>query len=388
MSRDIKLTYDDVMIVPETVSNIASRSECNPYDEYGMLPIFTAPMSTVVNTWNVDDFVSAKINVVIPRTVEYDERIDFIEPFIDEWWERPFVAMSMTEAREFFIDENNHRIESFKEGWDKGIKSKICIDVANGHMFCLMELVKEIKQKFGDKILIMTGNIANPNTIRLYEMVGVDYCRVSIGTGSGCLTASNTGIYYPQFSLLEEIYNIKKAENIKCKIVADGGIRGYRDIQKALIFADYVMVGGLFNKAIESAGKTIYGNFYFNFMGKKIINPIKTLFNKGKQAFIWPGLELWNDFKHGKFELFKEFYGMSTKKAQLEIVGGTADNQPKRLKTSEGIVKYNPVEFSIKSWAENETDYLKSAMSYTNSRTLSEYKGSQYVVMDRIQFNK
>ena len=56
MGRDIKLTYDDVMIVPETVTNIASRSECNPYDEYGMLPIFTAPMSTVVDSYNIDDF--------------------------------------------------------------------------------------------------------------------------------------------------------------------------------------------------------------------------------------------------------------------------------------------------------------------------------------------
>lgn len=387
MGRDIKLTYDDVMIVPETVTNIASRSECNPYDEYGMLPIFTAPMSTVVDSYNIDDFLDAKINVVLPRTVDYDVRLDFIEPSFENWWERPFVAMSMTEAREFFIDENNDCINLYKKGWDSGIKSKICIDVANGHMFALMELVKEIKQKFGDKIQIMTGNIANPNTIRLYEMVGVDYCRVSIGTGSGCLTASNTAIYYPQFSLLEEIYNIKKEENIKCKIVADGGIRGYRDIQKALIFADYVMVGGLFNKAIESAGKTTYGRFFFNFMGKKFVNPIKTYLYKGKEATVWPGLKTWDDFKNGKFELFKEFYGMSTKKAQIEMAIGT-NEEPKRLKTAEGIVKQNPVEFSIRSWAENETDYLKSAMSYTNSRTLDEYKGSQYVVMDRIQFNK
>ena len=107
MGRDIKLTYDDVMVVPETVTNIASRSECNPYDEYGMLPIFTAPMSTVVDSYNIDDFLDAKINVVLPRTVDYDVRLDFIEPSFENWWERPFVAMSMTEAREFFIDENN-----------------------------------------------------------------------------------------------------------------------------------------------------------------------------------------------------------------------------------------------------------------------------------------
>jgi hypothetical protein len=58
-----------------------------------------------------------------------------------------------------------------------------------------------------------------------------------------------------------------------------------------------------------------------------------------------------------------------------------------KLKTSEGIVKKNKVEFDIAGWVENETDYLKSAMSYTNSRTLEDYKGSEYIVMDRIQFN-
>ena len=387
MNKDIKLTYDDVMIVPESVSNISSRSECNPYDQYGMLPIFTAPMSTVVNEYNYTEFLNNGIGVVIPRSVQYDYRIGFIIPTTKDYGRSPFVAVSISEARDFFIGETApDSLVMCKGAYNAGFKSRICIDVANGHMFNLLELVKEIKQKYGDSVEIMTGNIANPNTIRLYEMAGVDYCRVSIGTGSGCLTASNTGIYYPQFSLLEEIYRIKKDENIKCKIVADGGIRGYRDIQKALVFADYVMIGGLFNKAMESAGKTTYGNFYFNFLGKKRINFIKNLLYKGKEVDVISN-KLFDDMKDGKVELYKEFYGMSTKKAQTVVAFSSGESDIKRLKTSEGIVKKNPVEFKLASWVENETDYLKSAMSYTNSRTLDEYKGSQYVVMDRIQFN-
>ena len=387
MNKDIKLTYDDVMIVPEMVSNISSRSECNPYDQYGMLPIFTAPMSTVVDEYNYTEFIENGIGVVIPRSVIYEYRIGFVVPTTKDYGRTPFVAMSISEARDFFIDETLPSSMqlcklAYKEGW----KSRVCIDVANGHMFNLLELVKGIKQKFGDSVEIMTGNIANPNTIRLYEMAGVDYCRVSIGTGSGCLTASNTGIYYPQFSLLEEIYKIKKDENIKCKIVADGGIRGYRDIQKALVFADYVMIGGLFNKAVESAGKTTYGNFYFNFLGKKRVNIFKNLLYKGKEVSVVSD-KLFNDLKDGKVELHKEFYGMSTKKAQTVVAFSSGESECKRLKTSEGIVKKNPVEFKLSSWVENETDYLKSAMSYTNSRNLAEYKDSQYVVMDRIQFN-
>ena len=387
MHREIKLTYDDVMIVPEAVSNITSRSECNPYDQYGMLPIFTAPMSTVVNEYNYTEFLENGIGVVMPRSVSFEYRLGFIIPTTKDYGRTPFVAMSITEARDFFIEETSQDpLTLCKIAYNEGWKSRICIDVANGHMFNLLELVKEIKQKYGDSVEIMTGNIANPNTIRLYEMAGVDYCRVSIGTGSGCLTASNTGIYYPQFSLLEEIYKIKKEENIKCKIVADGGIRGYRDIQKALIFADYVMIGGLFNKAVESAGTTTYGNFYFNFLGKKRVNVFKNLLYKGKEVGV-VSEKLFNDMRDGKVELYKEFYGMSTKKAQLVVAFSSGESVCKKLKTSEGVVKKNPVEFKLSSWVENETDYLKSAMSYTNSKSLAEYKGSDYIIMNKIQFN-
>ena len=49
------------------------------------------------------------------------------------------------------------------------------------------------------------------------------------------------------------------------------------------------------------------------------------------------------------------------------------------LKTSEGIVKTNPVEYTLGQWTENFKDYLKSAMSYTNSKTLDEFKESEFV---------
>ena len=41
-------SYIDISLVPATISNISSRSECNPFDEHGNLPIFASCMSTVV----------------------------------------------------------------------------------------------------------------------------------------------------------------------------------------------------------------------------------------------------------------------------------------------------------------------------------------------------
>ena len=60
---------------------------------------------------------------------------------------------------------------------------KILIDVANGSMLKLWTLSKEIKERFGDNIELMVGNIANPETYRKYCEIGVDYIRVGIGGG-------------------------------------------------------------------------------------------------------------------------------------------------------------------------------------------------------------
>ena len=51
-------------------------------------------------------------------------------------------------------------------------------------------------------------------------------------------------------------------------------------------------------------------------------------------------------------------------------------------------IKHNKVSFSIHGWSENETDALRSAMSYTNSKTLEEYKNSKWVVVMNVPYNK
>lgn len=367
----IKLNYDDVMIVPEVTSRIKSRSECKCWDDNAMLPIFAAPMNTVVDEASMYEFLNRGIYVVVPRTIDLDIRKKQLFNPVRYFY---FVAVSISEFEDIFV-------------YNKGVcdddynckQIRVCIDIANGHMEDILELVKKAKS-LHDNICVMAGNIANPKTFIEYENAGIDYCRVGIGTGSGCLTSSNTGIHFPQFSLLEEIYKIKLENKCKCKIVADGGIRGYRDIQKALIFADYVMIGGLFNKAIESAGKIKYGNFYMRVFGKKVLNPLKTLLYKGKSPRRITR-KLKNQMKGGYVDLYKEFYGMSTKKAQLLI------NESSKPKTSEGIIKTNKVEFTLSDWINNEISYLKSAMSYTNSVDLDEYKGSSYVVLNGISYN-
>ena len=385
---DPKLNYDDITLVPEVVSDICSRSQCNPYDEDGYLPIFASCMSSVVSIDNVPEFNKAKIRTVIPRSYSLERRI---AELLDTD-KVNFVAFSLAEAEKLLLEEplatqlTNYASIRSNNGNENKYPLNVCIDLANGHMKCLLELVKRIKEKWGGKVKIMTGNIANPETYRLYEEAGVDYCRCAIGTGAVCSTSSNVSIHFPVFSLLSEIYDIKKEVNGKCKIIADGGIRGFRDIQKALIYADYVMIGSLFNKAIESAGKTTYGTFYWNIRGKKIARPLKTLLYYGREVPKDKYGDVFKLIKENKLTVWKENFGMSTKISQA-IINQANSIETKKLKTSEGLLKHQKVEYTISGWAENETDYLKSAMSYTDSRDLEEYKDSQWVQILKIAYN-
>lgn len=376
IGKDIKLGYDDISIIPAKTSTITSRSECNCYDELGMLPIFASPMDNVVDLNSSQVYLDNKIYPVIPRTISLDERILFMTNILEGIMDnRFFIAFSLNEAIDIFINAKTFLTTSYLREMIANSENgcRICIDLANGHMQTLLNTIQQIKYYHGNKVLIMSGNIANPKTYEEYNKAGCDYVRVNIGSGSRCTTASNTSIFYPTFSLLKEIWEIKQKIGGTCKIIADGGIKGYRDIQKALLYSDYVMIGGLFNKAIDSAGVATYGKSYWKFFDKQILNPFKTLLTYGKRVNKESLKKILKDIKKGKVEVWKEFYGMSSKMAQSRI------NPNAKLKTSEGLVKKQKVEYSIQQWTENEKDYLRSAMSYTNSRTLEEYQDSDWV---------
>lgn len=381
----LKYNYDDVAIIPDIATDIVSRKQCNWKTEEGISPIWVAPMDTVVSADNWKVFYDAFVNVVIPRNIPFDDRIDMFIKFSSYKDFSPFVAFSLQETAKIFKTKN--RITSLLNKGENVFR--FCIDMANGHMLEQINLIKEIKENYGDRVKIMGGNIANPETYRLYDEAGCDYLRCGVGGGSACLTSSCVSIHYPLFSLLKDTYEVKKRIRGRCKIIADGGIKGFRDVQKALIYADYVMIGGIFNKAIESAGKTTYGSFYWNIRGKKIYRPLKTLMYYGKEVPKKKYEDVIKLIKEGKVTIWKEFYGMSTKRAQENIIkGNNKDFDVRKLKTSEGISIHQKVEYSVLGWMRNEIDYLRSAMSYTNSRNLEEYKESEWVAINDIKYNK
>lgn len=398
--------YRDLTIVPAPISEIEHRGECNVYYEDGMLPIFTAPMISVINEHNYKLFEDSKINTIIPRTVKYVKRIDFLKK--GKW-----VAFSLTEFSKLFclMHEEGDKFEpkSKKE-------YKVLIDMANGHMHSLYKATWEAKrlaENFEYKVTIMVGNIANPETYRWICLnTHVDYVRLAIGSGANCITSSNVGIHYPIASLVSKCAEIKEElqgemdyyepgteyVDVKClpAIVADGGIKNYSDVIKALALgADYVMIGSLFSKLLESAAEmvieskdTIQYPAIFNHETGKIV--YYTNYNyDGKSINIWNGNteEEKRGFLRTVNRVTKKLIGMSTKEAQIAI--GRALEDPVELsgdmlKTSEGITTFVECKYTLNQWLDNMIDYLRSGMSYCNCHTLDEFKHNCDLVVNSL----
>jgi IMP dehydrogenase/GMP reductase len=329
----MKFDFDDILIQPAEISQIESRKQVNVFYNDNYLPLFTAPMDTVIDDSNYHIFQSAGINVVRPRkapTSEVNLESDF----------NNFISFGKDGFKKIFLD--NGKVEICERYY-------VLIDIANGHMQSLLDMTQEAKSLYGNDMVLMVGNIANPETYRIFSDAGADLIRTGIGNGAGCLTSVQTGVGYPMASLVHECYQVSCGLASPAKIVADGGFKSYADIIKALALgADYVMLGSILNKALESAGDTYLAN------SEESINQYSRetadLFNYGTK-------------------MFKKFRGMSTKEAQ-KAMGKT------ELKTSEGVSRMQPVEYTLEGWVENFKSYLSSAMSYSNAATLQEFIGN------------
>lgn len=337
MDNKTYLDWDDITLIPSVQTQIESRKEINIYDDFKMLPLMVAPMHGIIDKDNYDLFIKNNIYATIPRK-------EFFDGYYEERWaNHMIVSISLKEAK--------HILEPYmrpiKSGIDEGRITTICIDIANGHMESVEAVLHHVKNNCNVKIMV--GNIAHPRTFKILSEAGADYIRVGIGSGAGCLTSQQTSIHYPMMSLISDVYRLKIQDGLTAKIVADGGFKKYSDIIKALaVGSDYVMVGSIFNKALEASAKT-------------------------RAWKIFPVPKFTHNFLYRlRIPLYHLFFGMSTKLAQT-LWGN------RQMKTSEGITKYQRVEYTLNQWTENFCDYLRSSMSYTNSLNLVSFKDSEYI---------
>lgn len=374
----IYYSYGDLQIVPEPITLTEHRAEGNPFLSDGFLPLFASPMTCVVNDKNYHMFRENKIHPIYPRVKDsLDKRKQLA--LIGEW-----AAFSLKEFKELFCNEkvyDEYRNMPFSE------PARVLIDVANGHMAIIYDAVTQCKKIWSFNIEVMVGNIANPNTYQYAYQAGVDYVRLSVGTGFGCITCTQTGIGYPIASLIADTVKVrneimrheimaKEAYNFNApkmpKIVADGGIRNYDDIAKALALgADYVMVGSVFAKMLESAGETrMFGGVVDQY---DLLKDGYSHFHNG-YYMMYVGNDEKGEPLYEYKELSKTYYGMASRQGQIDMGNEV-------IKTAEGTTKTLRVEYTMSGWVENFIDYIRSTMSYLDCREIEDISKAKVIIV-------
>ena len=322
IERDLKLTFDDVLIRPKR-STLISRSDVNLVREFTFrhtketwsgVPIVAANMDTT-GLFSIAEILQGH------RMLTCTQKFYSTKEFSDAWESgvnSEFIAVTCGSTDESFELLNR------KMATDKGLKM-ICIDVANGYREVFLNFVKKVREAFPEKIII-AGNVATREMTEALILAGADIVKVGIGPGSVCTTRKVAGVGYPQLSAISECADA--AHGLSGHVMSDGGCSSPGDVAKAFAAgADFVMLGGMLAGHDESGGELI---------------------EDGGGSY-------------------KSFYGMSSAKAMETHYGGIADHRAPEGK--EVRVPYRgPLEVTVQSILGG----LRSACSYVGARRIKD----------------
>lgn len=237
--------YDDILLIPKP-STVNSREEVNvEFNFLGKkrLPIFSAPMRNVSTVDMVMLLDHYKCIGVLHKFDTVKHRLDSVE-YLNKHTEIFGVACG--------IDEVDFAIEATKRGADF-----ICIDLANGYINSLQDVIKTLRDSGVDNI--MTGNVATYLGAYNLAKAGAKYIRVGVGSGKVCTTRNITGIGRPQISAIADS-QLVHADFSDTIVIADGGISNSGNAVKSFAFgADAVMLGSILAKATELNNDHYYG---------------------------------------------------------------------------------------------------------------------------------
>ena len=354
------LELKDVALIPGTLNGGYQGSKINYFvvdnnEVTGMsrsLPVFTSPMEAVVDSNNWKMWQDNGIKPILPRTEDLKTRLEAC-CFL-------FAAFSIQEIKDYFVNQD-------KRGGQN--QFHICIDCGNGHDSALLELCHRLKHHYGQQMIIMAGNIANPETYVNYAKVGVDYIRVGISGGS-LVNKNKYGFHYPMASLLHDINMVKTKACVGLRtplIIADGGIATVSDILKAVaVGADYVMIGRQFARLIEAAG-TIYRKSKDQ-KGEEMIEEVKnpeSLLRLTQVELIGLDLE-------------RQYFGNTTPEIQAMRAGyenlDEWRKQRPRIKVSDSAWEWIKIDQSISDWIQEFKDCVDYGFMMSGATNWKEFR--------------
>lgn len=314
------LSFDDILLVPQ-MSDIKSRKEVDLTSVMGgkqfKLPLISSPMDTVTGPEMIKTMASHGGTGVLHRYNSIQEQIQMLKEV------NPSSAGAAIGVTGDYLERAQALVEN-------GV-FLLCVDVAHGHHISVKNAVESIKNKFGDNIVLMAGNVATAEAFSDLEDWGTDVIRVGVGGGSICSTRIQTGHGMPTFNSVLLSARVAK----KALIVADGGIKTAGDAVKCFAAgADFVMLGSLLAGTKESPGQVFQSN-------------------DGKQ--------------------YKVYRGMASEEAQIDWKG-TANSR-------EGISTTVPYKGSVKDTLSMLSQNIRSGLSYSGARTLKEFRAKVQMII-------
>lgn len=305
-------TFDDIALVPQ-FNNIPSRTEPSldswlTKNRKISMPLVAANMDTVIGEDLAEVLIKNGSLPIFHRFADFDTQATWVKRFTEN----------------MFISCGIHNIDQTRRLLDLGAAG-VCVDVAHGHSAQMFKFIDEIKSSH-PKSEVIAGNVCTGMAYHDLVNAGADAVKVGIGPGAACTTRIVTGFGVPQFTAIQECADI--AEKLRVPLIADGGIRGSRDVVLALAAgASSVMMGKLFALTMESAAT-------------------KRKTDKGYEA---------------------KYRGQASEDFQTDFYGVLKDKT-----VAEGIAFWAPVSGEAQQFINGILGGIRSGMTYGGARSIKE----------------
>mgnify|MGYP000896991006 CR=1 FL=1 len=264
------LDFKDVYLIPQ-YSEIETRSQVDigitlPKNIFGNpwkieVPVISSNMDTVTGGYMAKAMYDAGGLGALHRFMTIEENIKQYE-----------LVRGHRVPSDCFVSVgvNRDSKERTQELYKAGARYFI-IDIAHGHSKMMKDMISWIRSEFSD-VFLMAGNVATADGVCDLAVWGANAIKVGIGPGAVCLTKNVTGVTVPQLGAIQDC-----AKGLDCLslsnrplLIADGGIREYGDVAKAIAAgADMVMIGGLFAGTDEAPGELINGKKVYRGMASR-----------------------------------------------------------------------------------------------------------------------
>lgn len=242
-SLSLGLSFDDVLIVPaysEVIPSEVSLQTSIAKDFFLDLPILSAAMDTVSERDMGIVMSKAGGMAVIHKNLSIQEQAAEVAAVKAAGGRVGAAIGTAADA----IERGDALISAGADA--------IFVDTAHGHSKNVGNVVKNLRAKYPD-LIIVAGNIATADGALFLKDMGASAVKVGIGPGSICTTRVVSGCGYPQLSA---IHDVARALDGLIPVIADGGIRESGDMVKALAAgASAVMIGSMLAGTAETPGE-------------------------------------------------------------------------------------------------------------------------------------